>query len=252
MRKHAETAPTISKEIEALRAGLAALGLALATTRSAPWQTRAPPWVGGLTVTTVTCNVRYMAVQEREPRREQLLEATVDYILENGVSDLSLRPLAAAVGSKARLLIYHFGSRDALISSALSLVLHRIQDAFLALHGEATLDLTLLAFWRWATDKATEPYLRLVFEVHGLAPRNPRLYGGYVQEAFASWRFLITETLKKRKAAAHRREELATLIIAVVDGLLLDYLATGDRERTGRALSLFTRQLKAGKNGGIR
>lgn len=69
------------------------------------------------------------------PRREQLLEATVDYLLANGVTGLSLRPLASATGTQARLLIYHFGSRAALVSAALGVVLRRVQETFLAMHS---------------------------------------------------------------------------------------------------------------------
>jgi len=177
-------------------------------------------------------------------RRQQLLEATVDYLLENGAGALSLRPLAAAIGTKARLLIYHFGSRDVLISSALSVLLRRIQLAFLEMHSEAKLDRTLLGFWHWATDKPNEPYLRLLFEVHGLAIRDPKRYGQYLSGAIESWKTLIADRLDKRRMTARRREEMATLIIAVVDGLLLDYLATGERERTTRALTAFTKSLK--------
>ncbi len=177
-------------------------------------------------------------------RREQLLEATVGYLLENGAGGLSLRPLAAAIGTKARLLIYHFGSRDVLISSALSVLLRRVQQAFLAMHSEATLDRTLLGFWRWATAEPNEPFLRLFFEVHGLAIRDSETYGHYLRGAIESWKSLIADRLDKRAMNARRREELATLVIATVDGLLLDYLATGDRERTTRALSLFTKRLK--------
>jgi AcrR family transcriptional regulator len=177
-------------------------------------------------------------------RRAELLEATVEYLLENGAGGLSLRPLAAAIGTKARLLIYHFGSRDVLISSALSVLLGRIQQAFLTMHSAATLDRTLLGFWRWATDKPNEPHLRLFFEVHGLAIRDPKRYGQYLRGAIESWKVLITERLNNRKLTTRQREELATLIIATVDGLLLDYLATGERDRTTRTLTLFTKRLK--------
>ena len=180
-------------------------------------------------------------------RREQLLEATAGYLLENGASGLSLRPLAASIGTKARLLIYHFGSRDVLISSALSVLLRRIQLAFLEMHSMAALDRTLLGFWHWATDKPNEPYLRLFFEVHGLAIRDPERYGEYLRGAIESWKTLIAERLDKRAMTRRRREEMATLIIATVDGLLLDYLATNDRERTTRALKLFTERLKKEK-----
>ncbi len=177
-------------------------------------------------------------------RREALLEATADYLLQNGVGDLSLRPLAAAVGTKARLLIYHFGSRDALVSAALSVVLRRAQEAFLTMHSRAALERAVMGFWRTAIDKANEPYLRLLLEVHGLAIRNPRLFGEYARRSLQSWKSLVTERLIKRKAPPRQREELATLIIAVVDGLLLDYVATGDRKRTTRALTLFTKGLR--------
>lgn len=184
-------------------------------------------------------------------RRQQLLDATIEYLLENGVGNLSLRPLAAAIGTKARLLIYHFGSRDVLVSSALSVVLRRIQQTFLTMHSEATLDRTLLGFWRFATDKPTEPYLRLLFEVHGLAINNPAMFGEYVRGSLDSWNLLIANRLSKRNTTTRQREELATLIIAVFDGLLLDYLATGDLERTTSALLLFTKRLK-NKIGGAR
>lgn len=182
-------------------------------------------------------------------RRDELLEATAAYILRHGVSRLSLRPLAAAIGTKARLLIYHFGSRDALVSAALAEILGRIQREFQALQAGVPLDRALLEFWRWATDPANAPYLRLVFEVHGLAPRQPRMFGGYARNAFVTWRGILTAALGRYAKTARQRELLATVLIAVVDGLLLDYLATGDRTRTTRALELFTRRLMKGQGG---
>src|SRR5580765_4159351 len=118
-------------------------------------------------------------------RRDEILEATVGYILENGVSDLSLRPLAKAVGSKARLLIYHFGSREELIKAALAVALHRVQQQFV----EGGSD--ILEFWEWGMLPRNRAYVRLIFEVHGLAPRNPRLFGGYVREAIRSWKAIL-------------------------------------------------------------
>lgn len=162
-------------------------------------------------------------------RRDELLQATAEYILANGVSDLSLRPLAKAIGSKARLLIYHFGSREKLVSAALTVALRRVQQRFV------TSNASLLQFWRWAIAPRNRPYLRLVFEVHGLAPRNPQLYGGYAREAIQSWRSII--------ARRGHKEAAATAIVAVFDGLLMDFLATGDRARTTRALRRFLKNV---------
>ena len=192
---------------------------------------------------------RSQARVEPPSRRDQLLQATAAYVLRHGVSRLSLRPLAAAIGTKARLLIYHFGSRDALVSAALAAILARIQREFESLQANVPLDRALLAFWRWATDPANAPYLRLVFEVHGLAPRQPRMFGGYARNAFVTWRGILTTALARSAKTARQKELVATVVIAVVDGLLLDYLATGDRVRTTRALELFTRRLMQRQGG---
>src|SRR5258706_10044550 len=80
-----------------------------------------------LTVTPVSCNPRYMT-----ERRDELLRRSRDYLLAHGVADLSLRPLAAAIGTSARLLVYHFGSKEALVTAVLDDVRHRFQASFTA------------------------------------------------------------------------------------------------------------------------
>jgi AcrR family transcriptional regulator len=175
-------------------------------------------------------------------RREELLDATAAYLLRHGMTDVSLRPLAAAVGSKARLLIYHFGSRERLLNEGLALVLRRVQSEFLTLDKNATLDAAILAFWRDAISPERAPYLKLIFEVHGLAPRQARLLGRYARTAIESWRDLIAERLPARLGHADRAAR-ATLMVSVVNGLLLDVLATGDGARATRALRQFLKFL---------
>ncbi|MEO0398830.1 MAG: TetR/AcrR family transcriptional regulator [Pseudomonadota bacterium] len=45
-----------------------------------------------------------------------LLAALADYVLKNGLNSASLRPMAKAAGTSDRMLIYHFGSKDELIT----------------------------------------------------------------------------------------------------------------------------------------
>jgi len=47
--------------------------------------------------------------------REDLLAAAVRHALDGGIADLSLRQIAAAIGTSHRMLIYHFGSREGLL-----------------------------------------------------------------------------------------------------------------------------------------
>jgi hypothetical protein len=99
-------------------------------------------------------------------------------------------------------------------------------------------------FWRWCTAKKNRPYLRLVFEVHGLALQDPARYAGYLHGAIAHWIELLggalTPGLGRRRAGV-----TATLIVGTIDGLLMDYLSTGDLRRTTAALELFAAGLPA-------
>lgn len=178
-------------------------------------------------------------------RKEEILGAVIDYILEHGVSDLSLRPLAGATGTQARLLIYHFGSKEALIIEAMGQIQHRAQRGFLAVIGKRTPrtpgDLAR-RFWAWATDKKNEGIARLFFEVHGLALHSPRRYASYAQESAVNWREMVMRVLPRCGGPA-RREAIATVIVGALDGLLLDYLSTGDLARTSAALNLFAAEI---------
>jgi AcrR family transcriptional regulator len=192
-----------------------------------------------LTVTVVPCNTRYMQ-RTSPPRREVLLDATIEYMLKHGVADLSLRPLAAKVGSKARLLIYHFGSKDSLVSEAMIVVRARVQRAFAAMveNGRGhTASQILRAFWRWATSKQHERYLRLFFEVHGLALQKPARYGRYLEGAVSTWVEMMAVVLPA-SISLPRRRALATLAVSSVVGLFLDYLSSGDKKRSSQALEI--------------
>jgi len=91
-----------------------------------------------------------MAVR-RSPR-EALLSAVADYLLENGLADLSLRPLASATGTSARMLIYHFGSKERLIVDAMDEIRDRQRELarkWIRGHPAATLEDLLHFAWSW-------------------------------------------------------------------------------------------------------
>ena len=52
--------------------------------------------------------------------RERLRNQAVDYVLSHGFGDLALRPLAKALNTNARMLVYHFGSREGLMREILA------------------------------------------------------------------------------------------------------------------------------------
>jgi AcrR family transcriptional regulator len=177
----------------------------------------------------------------KSQRREDLLEASIEYLLTHGVGNLSLRPLAAHVGSKARLLIYHFGSKDALIADAMIVVRDRVQKAFAEVVHDGqgfSPSQIITTFWKWATSRDHQPYLKLFFEVHGLALQDPAQYARYLEGAVASWVEMMAVTLPPA-LSPKRRHALASLAVGTVVGLLLDFLSSGNKTRTSDAVAIF-------------
>jgi AcrR family transcriptional regulator len=178
-------------------------------------------------------------------RKDELRDKALDYCLGHGLSDLSLRPLALEIGTSARLLIYHFGSRDGLISAVMDEAHRRVQHSFGELMRSSGKKAVLRMFWDWTTDSRNSPYVRLMFEVQMLALQNPAAYARYLEGASSSWLALIETALPP----SPERRARATLCAAVIDGLLLEFLSTGDLRRTGRALDLFGSLLRVDSPG---
>jgi AcrR family transcriptional regulator len=176
-------------------------------------------------------------------RKSQLIDATIDYLLHNGLSDLSLRPLAAKIDTSARLLIFHFKSKEGLIEDVLEEVQARMQKSFVAIASAKKVDprdTPLKRCWRWATDKQNLPYLRLMYEVHFIAVQNPQAYERYLARSSLNWIDIIAAHLPESIGTA----AMATLCAAVFDGLIIELLSTGDLRRTTRALDNFIEMLQ--------
>ncbi|MEY2563178.1 MAG: hypothetical protein QOH88_1371 [Verrucomicrobiota bacterium] len=176
--------------------------------------------------------------------REQLLEKCLRYLLQRGVANLSLRPLAQAAGTSARMLVHHFGSKEGLITAVMEQVRARLQLLFEPLitgeTGQLQPTKAMVAFWKLMTSSKNLPYMRLLFEVQVLAMQNPGRYRRYLLETSSSWMGLVERALSRGKNTA----AMATLCTAVIDGLMLEFLSTGDLRRTSHAVDLFLKQMR--------
>ncbi len=171
-------------------------------------------------------------------RKAELLDAAVDYLVENGVANVSLRPMAAAMGTSARLLIFHFQSKERLLQEVFSELQSRLQASFVAMtRADSGLrpEAPIKRYWRWATSSKNLPYFRLLYEVQIIAIQNPAEYGRYLEKSSSAWLTLSERALSE----SIRSKAMATLCVAVFDGLFLELLSTGDHARVTRALDRF-------------
>jgi AcrR family transcriptional regulator len=168
-------------------------------------------------------------------RRDQLRDKALDYFLDHGLAELSLRPLAEQIGSSARLLIYHFESKEQLITAVMEQVRNHMQQSLMEMMRAAQGEAGMESFWSWVTNEQNIRYVRLLFEVQVLALQHPAIYGQFLSDSSAGW----LEVLEYCIPESADRRTIATLCGAVIDGLVLDYMSTGDLDRTSAALKYF-------------
>jgi AcrR family transcriptional regulator len=77
--------------------------------------------------------------------KQQLLERALGYLAEQGIGDVSLRELAAALGTSHRMLIYHFGSKEGLFVAVVQEADRRQRQLLASSFGTKSPDLAALA-----------------------------------------------------------------------------------------------------------
>src|SRR5579871_5796396 len=97
--------------------------------------------------------------------RDRLLDAAVEHALTKGIVDLSLREIAAGIGTSHRMLIYHFGSREGLLVAVVREVERRERQA---LTGTLTAA-DARRLWSRLADPALRSQERLFFEIYAHA-----------------------------------------------------------------------------------
>jgi AcrR family transcriptional regulator len=176
-----------------------------------------------------------------EHRPAELLDAIVGYLVENGVAELSLRPLAKAVGSSPRGLLYYFGSKEAMVAQAIKR-LRELQRAGFAKLRETRYENpsdACRAVWKQMSAARGETMFRLSLETYVLALRNPDLFGDFLSSSSEDWLTFLSEPMIRKGASKALARAFATVAIAGFRGFMLDYAATHDRARIDRAVDLW-------------
>jgi AcrR family transcriptional regulator len=163
--------------------------------------------------------------------RADLLDRVITYLAEAGVGDRSLRQIAAGAGTSHRMLIYHFGTRDALLVEVVRAVEARTREALASLQARSPRE-QALEFWQRLSDPALAPYERLFFELYGAALAGQESFVPVLDGIVTSW-------LADESRFAGLSLPQARMALAFTRGALLDLLATGDREGVDAAVRAF-------------
>lgn len=169
-------------------------------------------------------------VRSKDPAlRSALLQKVVDYAMRHGVAGLTLRPLAAEIGASARMLMHHFGSKEALVGEVLARIEMDLGAALLADAGpDDSLATIMLRFWDRLAEPSLEPLLRSMFEVWGQALVRPADYQPFLDMVVSPWTAFVAGRLVQHGAPPTAAQDAALACTGAFHGLQLIRLTTGD------------------------
>lgn len=184
--------------------------------------------------------------QPPSARREELLELAYRYALRHGLVGISLRPLAEAIGSSPRVLLYLFGSKDGLVQALIARSRVEELDLLAAVRaGGGSAAEAVEQLWGWLAEPQHRGLLRLWAEGYArslVEPGGP--WGGFAARSVEDWLGVLADVL----GAGHTPED-ATALLAALRGGMLDLLATGDAARTTTAVRRQVAALLGGETG---
>lgn len=176
-------------------------------------------------------------------RTEQLIEATITVLRTKGVDGVTTRAVAAEAGAPLASIHYTFGSLDDLVVAAFERLIDEVSRRI-------TTDLDVRAgYGPCVVDVMQRVADLLEDERYGVLLRDLNPTGDRRVEALEDRYYRLAHDLVDAIAAARHREpampraQLARLIMAAIDGVVLQFAATGDVATARADLAAFAQIL---------
>ena len=175
-------------------------------------------------------------------RRRELLADAVEYILDNGVAELTLRPLAKALGVTHATLLRHFGTKEQLVTEVITAIRVDLLDKLQASVGElaaAPPDRSMRTVWRQLCEPTERRQFVLLFELVAMQAREPDRFGSLATVLIADFLQPIETSLRSLGLSRSEARDIATGFLAQLRGLQLDLAVSGDQRRVDAAMNRY-------------
>jgi AcrR family transcriptional regulator len=193
-----------------------------------------------------------MSASQRPTHRTKLLAAARRLLRERDYGNITARDLVAASGTNLGSIGYHFGSKEALLNEAVGLALEEWAEAIIAAARPDPCGgpLALMSSLAAVLDQyeAIRPYYQAFIEALARSARDPQLRAQLAahynrqRERVASW----LSGLAGEEADAAETRRLASIMIATVDGLLIQtFVSPADAPRSDDLMGIATGALRA-------
>jgi AcrR family transcriptional regulator len=173
--------------------------------------------------------------------RASLLSSAVEHFAKHGIGDASLRSIASSIGTSHRMLIYHFGSREGLLSEVVRTVEQQQRDLLAeVMRTDLPVAEQSELFWRRVTEAALV-YGPLFFELSAHAMQDLPHTESLKAELINVWLPPLADLFVRAGIPADEASTYARLGLAAARGLLFDLLVTGDQAGVDEASALLNR-----------
>lgn len=180
-----------------------------------------------------------------EQRREQLIEATIDLAIREGLAAASVRRIADEANVSLGVVHYCFSSKEALLNavaeSFATPILGPVAKAIEQSHAgfEETVRTALQTFWevtQSAPGRQLLSYELAAWSIRGDGEAARLLYQTYLDviESF------ITQGLGINGSEVMSSRTLARMVLALTDGIMLAWLVDRDDTATQAVLDAYT------------
>ncbi|WP_125079543.1 TetR/AcrR family transcriptional regulator [Mycobacterium sp. P7213] len=185
-----------------------------------------------------------MAYIKATEREGQIVAAAMRVLSDVGVAGTTLRGVAAEAGIPLGTLHYVFPSKDQLLRAVIAAVMDDVVDA---VRADLQLDRGVAHALRqgvtnfWSTLVESDTGLQIMQYELALYSVRSEGAGGLAQLQYERYTALVTEFCAQAAQAAGERcavdfDSLGRLALALVDGLIVQYVTSPDSERARRDL----------------
>lgn len=178
-----------------------------------------------------------------EPEKKQeILEQCLAEAIALGAFDSSINAIAKKIGTSARMIIYHFGSKQELERQLISLLEMRLREKLWILQEvpsteTACLTETLLDMWHHLTSPEMYGLLKLTMELNQRAIQGDLETQNFLEQESQKWVDSLSNLTSDRTAALS--------LFHLFQGAILDFLTTGNAQRGQQTIASFARILEA-------
>lgn len=164
--------------------------------------------------------------RKRADKRQQIIEAAARIIVQKGIEKTSLTDIAAEAGISKGSLYYYYASKDDLIFDITETHINRISNNLFEIiennRGNACWEDVLKILYERILQAETRGRLHLYLIQQAL--NGNELLAERFRKKYREWNQLMLEGFEKLEHENKTRTILSSLVIAALDGLLIQSL----------------------------